>query len=313
MTHLTSMRRSKLVGLVILVAIFLSGCGLYRGLARTTEKIGESITGSDGSLRKKIGITLLNNQAANVTGPLAGQIQTDIHAKLKAVCPDVIWIGPDEPDYPAFIRSPALSASGNFDNVALARAARKNGYQAIFQLSLLNIDVHQYDKGILWFKKTHQTGRLLWSVAIYDSETSAKLLNQSYPYDFNTDSNDIEAIRQSRLDEVSGLTDAIDRSLVIVSKEICKTLKTTPWKGFITQVTDNVITLSSGAGAGLKAGQELMAYAPGEAISGTAGQSYLLQGKKTGKIRITRVMEDQAEAESMGDTVVESGGMVQTR
>jgi hypothetical protein len=313
MTNFTFSHLFNRIGVVILAAVFLGGCGLYSGLSRTTEKIGQSISGSDGSFRKKVGIVSLNNLAANAKGPLAEQIQADFQKKLKDSCANVLWIGPGDPNYPDFIRNPALSPSKDFDNLALANAARKTGYQAILQLSLLNIDVHQYDKGVLWFKKTQQNGRLLWSVVIYDSETSAKLLNFSHPFDFKIDSNDIEAIRQAKLNEVSGLPDAIDRSLAEVSKEICKSLGQTAWKGFITQVSDSVITLSSGADAGLKVGQELTAYAPGETISGVAGRSYLLQGKKVGKIRITRVSGNQAEAEPIGNAAVESGGMVQVR
>ena len=306
-------QKIHLFGILLLASVFFTGCGLFSGLTRTSHKIGQTITGSGDDLRKKVGVTLPKNFSVNVDAPLMEKIRLDFENRLQTTCPNVQWVLPGKENYPGFIRNPVLAPNGEIDNMALVNAGRIAGFQAVLQLSLLNIDVHQYDKGILWFKKTHQTGRLIWSVVIYDIASGAKLLNNSYPNDFKANPDEIDAIREGKLNQVSGLPDAVDRSIQGICEDICKQLRQTVWKGFILQVSEGSVTISSGSGAGLKAGQELTAYHPGEPISGPQSTRFLLQGKPTGKVRVTQVDENQSRAEPIGDISVESGGTVQSR
>jgi hypothetical protein len=80
-----------------------------------------------------------------------------------------------------------------------------------------------------------------------------------------------------------------------VSDQLCDT----PWKGYITGISGDVITLSAGEDVGLAPGDVLEVYGVSGAIEGPEGQTYLLSGPKIGEIRLTGVGKDESEAETV--------------
>ncbi len=288
----------------------LPGCGWFSGTANPVKAVSKLWRSTDSGLVMRIGISPISSPKSTIEPGAMGRFQTTFEEQLRALKISAIWVGPGAPNCPDFIKSPSLNPAGDFDNVAFARESRKWGFQALVRLSLVSYDVHERSTGFLWFQKSVEEGRFLWNVAVYDSETGAKIDEVLYPAAFKADENDLKLIREGRIQDVSEGWRTAEKSLTALAKTVSDILADLPWKGFVTEVAADRITLSSGTEAGLTVGRELSLTSPATLFEGKNGQQFFLPGKTIGKIRITSVSPNRSEAVALDGVQAEKGSTV---
>ena len=290
----------------------LSGCSWFSGTSNPVKAVTKLWRSADSGLVMRIGISPISPPRLTIEPGAMERFQNAFEEQLRALKIPAIWIGPGAADCPNFIKSPSITPAGDFDNVAFARESRKWGIQALVRLSLLAYDVHERSTGFLWFQKSVEEGRFLWNVAVYDSETGAKMDEVLYPMTFKANENDLKFIREGKIREVQEGYRSAEKSLTTLAKTVADILADLPWKGFVTEVAADRLTLSSGAEAGLTVGRELALTSPATLFEGKHGQQFFLPGKPIGKIRITSVFPNRSDAIALDGVQVEKGSTVRS-
>lgn len=297
--------------LMLLIGI-LPGCSWFSGTANPVKAVSKLWRSADSGLVMRIGISPISPPKSTLEPGALDRFQQSFEEQLRGLKIPAVWVGPGAPDCPDFIKSPSINPAGAFDNVAFARESRKWGFQGLVRISLLAYDVHERSTGYLWFQKSVEEGRFLWNIAVYDSETGAKMDEVLYPATFKADENDLKLIREGRVRNVQEGYRAAEKSLATLAKTVSDILADLPWKGFVTEVAADRIVLSSGSEAGLTVGRELALASPATLFEGKDGQQFFLPGKTIGKVRITSVSPNRAEAVVLDGVQAEKGSTVRS-
>jgi hypothetical protein len=295
--------RSLLLIFPVLAAVFLSGCGAYTNLKKSTENIVRDFRAPDDDLKKSVFRVALYNQVAASRQDLGEAIASRYGESLPQSCPVLLLIGPD--NQPAYqpLNQLFQNASGPMDNLALVRIGKQLGLTAVVSSRFYAIAIRKEDTGILWLRKKLPFAWISASTEVFDIETGAKFMDQTFTREIELDEDSAEQVKKGNVASVPKIDKAVNEIIKEMADAVCDALIRKPWKGFVTRVSGDGLTLSSGSDAGLAVGRVLKVYGPGSRIQGTEGQTYLLPGNNIGEIRITAVRSDSADAE-----IVSGGG-----
>jgi hypothetical protein len=148
--------------------------------------------------------------------------------------------------------------------------------------------------GILLWKKPESRLRLLILVEIYSAETGTKLLNRTVEFETEISGAAPEvgdALRPADMDLVGkGLEELAER----VGKAAGGVLAELPWQGYVTNVVDDRITLSSNVESGLEPGNMLTLF-DSKILDGDDGRKYFLPSHPVGRMQVTAVNDDRTE------------------
>ncbi len=205
-------------------------------------------------------------------------------------------VKPGDAECPDFLNSPLSLETGRFDNLALAKAGRRLGMNAIVTGAFIDIKVYKEKQGLLWFKDDKNFLRVLISCEVYDVETGAELLDESFDYEVGIDETEFASIKAEKIKDTTALKDSLAYIAEVMGEKICETVGILPWKGYIVSTVNDKIIISSGRRAGLSRGDILEVYESGKIIQGKDGRRFFLPGLKTGEIKITEVYPDNAHA-----------------
>jgi hypothetical protein len=309
------MMRFRMIPVLILlpVAALLSGCGAYSSVIKSTENMVRDFRAPDDDLKKTVFRVALNNQVAASRQDMGDAIDSRYRESLPRSCPVLLLTGQDNlPEYQS-LNQLFQSLSGPADNLSLVRIGKQFGLSAVVTSRFYAIAVRQQDTGLLWFRKKLPFAWISASTEVYDIETGAKFLDQTFTREVELDEDNAEQVRKGNVGSVSAVETAVDEIIQEMADTVCDALVRKPWKGFVTRVSGDSLTISSGSGSGLSAGRVLKVYGPGPRIQGTEGQTYLLPGKKIGDIRITTVDSNNADAEIISGNGFQIDDVVKTK
>ncbi len=201
---------------------------------------------------------------------------------------------PGETGYPEGLGGFRRDGFGRLDAFPMATFARQENINAVVTGMILDATVGSEVGGVLLWKKPENRLRLLILVEIYSAETGSKLLNRTIEFETEISSAAPEvgeALRPSDMDLVSeGLEELAER----IGKSAGGVLAELPWQGYVTNVVDDRITLSSDAGSGLEPGHVLILF-DSKILDGEDGRKYFLPSRPVGKMQVTDVNDDRAE------------------
>lgn len=273
----------------------IAGCSTYSTIKKSTRKIVRDITAVD-DMKKKVAISFFANHTSFTNQNLEELFQKNLAETINRACSDILLIKPGDAECPDFLTRPLLPETGPLDNLALAKAGRRLGLNAIITGAFIDIKVYKEKQGFLWFKDDKNFLRVLISCDVYDIETGAKLLDESFDYETGIDESEFTSIKAKKIKDTTALKNALAHITEAMGEKICDTIGILPWKGYVVSIENDKIIISSGRRAGLLRGDMLEVYESGNMIQGKDGLRFFLPGLKTGEIKITDVYPDKAHA-----------------
>jgi len=270
------------------MAVFLAiGCA-------TTKKITGDITGGGKALKKKIAFLPTVNKTGYGGKDFQKFARAHLNTFLKRFCDDLIIM--DSEKARSLLEEIPRLASGQIDNLALAKLGRALGFNAVLEESLSEISFVEDQRGAWGFKDTCVLVQISVYVRAYAIETGAVLFDEVFHNEVVLSEGESEEKNETSEYDKWIADRVLAKITPEISKRICYHLDNERWKGYVTYVSENTFTISAGKDVGLAVGDVLEVFGTGEPIKGQAGQFYLVSGSKIGELRITRVHRNRAEA-----------------
>jgi len=298
--------------LLVYVPLFTS-CSPFSSLKKTTKKISRSFKGSGGGLKLKIGITPFKNATFFVNPELEETLNQTFAETIRTECRDIFFLKPGDEQYPDILVNLPTLASGGVDNVAMVTTGRQLGLNAIVISSLINLTEKKEERGMLWFKDFRFFVQIGISVEIYDTETGAKVMDESFIREIEVEEADLELIKAKNKINLPAVTDALMKITRDMGEKTCDVVSDQAWQGYVISVTGDKIIISSGEKVGLLPGKQFEVYDSGNIIEGTGGHRFFIPGNKTGKIKIISVYPDRSEAVAVSNQGIKEGNSVRPK
>jgi hypothetical protein len=303
------------VGLLFfLSAIFMmTGCSTVHSIEKSTKNMVRDFRAPDSDLKKKIALMPFENKTTFKDGGLAGKIIENLARAITSSCSNILLEKPGDSGYPDELARLAAQMPGQIDNFELAKIGRRFGLNGVVTGSVINISPDNKKKGILWFKDTHYYVQVQISAQAYDTETAAKLLDESFVHEVEVDEADLESIQTESGIQASIMDEALRAIVDKMGEKICNAVVWQPWKGFIASVNAHRIMINSGQKAGLKIGELFDVFDNSGVFKGAGGQRFFIPGVKVGEIKITSVYPDTAEAVLLSGHDIRAGFSIRTK
>lgn len=292
--------------------VMIAGCSTYLSIKKSTKKIVRDITAVD-DIKKRIAISFFANHTSYTNQNLEESFQKNLAETINRACLDILLIKPGDAGCPDFLTRPLLREPDHLDNLALAKAGQRLGLNAIITGALVDIKVYKEKQGFMWFKDDKNFLRVLISCEVYDVETGAKLLDESFDYEDRIDESEFASIKAKKVKEAAALKNALTHIAEAMGEKICDTVSALPWKGYVVSTADNRIIISAGRRVGLLRGDILEVYESGKIIQGKGGQRFFMPGLKTSEIKITAVYPDKAYAVLVTGDTIKAGSSVRVK
>ncbi|MDM8541396.1 hypothetical protein QUF90_09930 [Desulfococcaceae bacterium HSG9] len=291
-----------LYGICLLIALlFISyGCTTVSkfgtDISKKTKKVLQNIKAPKRNLNKKIGFILFENKTLFKNNNLETVFTKRLGESVKQHCPSVTVVMPEDKDFPDILTGMPRHPSGRIDNMVLANMAKQLGLSAIVTGSLHDISEGAEEKGILWFKDTHNFISTKLIVEVFDSQSAAKLLDNVYVHESEVGETEYEMMKARKADGLPELDIALENIAITMGGEICNKIAKQPWRAYIVEVNEKTATISSGSQVGVKYGNLFDIFSSGTILKGAAGQRFHAPGHKIGELKITDVKPGKAQA-----------------
>lgn len=289
---------------LIFSLLMIAGCSTYSSMEKKAKHVVRDFRAPDSDLKKKVAITPFENRTTFKRNELEQVLVKDLTEGILSSCPDILLQKPGDPD--SLTKLPR-EASGGVNNFEVAKVGRRLGLNAIVTGALNDIRYTQKKKGILWFKDTHHFIHVQVMIAVYGTETGAKLLDESFMHEIEIDESDLESTDAEGEILTYIKNEAFKHIVDDISERICSTIVSRRWRGYITAINSGVIMISAGKRAGLMPGNIFEVYNSTETFQGAGGHRFFIPGLKTGEIKVTEVHDDTAEAVRISGSDIRAG------
>ena len=264
-----------------------------------------------GSLRKSMGMAVFENRTVYTLVDFQETLRNHLAGALQRNCSGLIILKDDDENYPSdFEKLPRLSYGG-IDSFKLCETGRELGLTAIITGSITDIKTGDEPRGILLWKDSYPVISLTVHVDVLDTETGTKLLNESFTHKKYSDDIEMESIKSGKI-EPAFLKEAFEHIAGEAGKKVCEMMRRESWKGYISSVSGDKITISSGSNMGVVQGKAFEVFG-NSLIVGMQGHRFLVAGPKTGEVKITGVFGDSAEALIVSGDSIREGNTVRPK
>lgn len=264
-----------------------------------------------GSLRKSMGMAVFENRTVYTLVDFQETLRNHLAGALQRNCSGLIILKDDDENYPSdFEKLPRLSYGG-IDSFKLCETGRELGLTAIMTGSITDIKTGDEPRGILRWKDSYPVISLTVHVDVLDTETGTKLLNESFTHKKYSDDIEMESIKSGGI-EPAFLKEAFEHIAGEAGKKVCEMMRRESWKGYISSVSGDKITISSGSNMGVVQGKAFEVFG-NSLIVGMQGHRFLVPGPKTGEVKITGVLGDSAEALIVSGDSIREGNTVRPK
>jgi hypothetical protein len=281
-------------------------------VTKTTKKLARKIRFSDDDLQRMAAVIGFENKSLYRSKDFTRLFRKGIPEFLNHECDDVTVADSDDDENLKGFKELPMLPSGRVDNFALAIIGRGLGLNAVVTGSLDDIGLLNELRGMVW-KDTHHLIQILVSVEVYDTETGAKILDQSFSRKVEIEELDYELMQSEGKMILPDLNETLSDLIREMGETICWAVEDQSWNGFIIAIDGDNIILSAGSRAGLEPGDEFEVFDTSRVIEGLNGQRFFYHGQKTGEIRIVEVEPDKAKAVIASDEGIKTGNSVRVK
>lgn len=288
--------------LLIFLSLFIAGCG-------AGKKAPEAAEGSDAELRipplpiesvdrnrltPRIALAWFENRTTLAPSLMDEVFYGRMIPLLQEKSGNTRIILPDDVAYPKGLESFSRDAFGRLDAFGLAVFARQENLNAVVTGMVLDAAVSNELSGFLLWKAPEGRLRVLLLVEVYSAETATKLFSQTFEYEIEVSGKAPDSTEELRKTDMPLIRQALGELAEKIGKQVGDVLEDLPWRGYVTNIVDDRITLSSGAENGLEQGNILGLY-DSRILDGLDGRKYFLPSDAIGRMQVTDVFEDRTE------------------
>jgi hypothetical protein len=281
-------------------------------VAKTTRKITRKIRFSDDDLQRMAAVIGFENKSLYRSQDFTRLFRKGIPEYLNNECDDVTVANLDNGEEVKSFKELPMLPSGEIDNFALAVIGRQLGLNAIVTGCLDDIGLLNELRGMVW-KDTHHLIQILVSVEVYDTETGAKILDESFSRKVEIEEMDYELMQSEGKMILPDMNETLSDLIGEMGETICWAIEDQPWNGFIIAVDGDKIILSAGRRSGLEAGDEFEVFDTSRILEGRNGQRFFYHGQKTGEVKIVEVEPDKARAIIVSDKGIKTGNSLRVK
>jgi len=264
-----------------------------------------------GSLRKSMGMAVFENRTVYTLIDFQETLRNNLAGALQRNCSGLIILKDNDENYPSdFEKLPRLS-SGGIDSFKLCKTGRELGLTAIMTGSIADIKTGDESRGILLWKDSYPVISLTVRINVLDTETGTKLLDESFTHKKYSDEIEMESIKSGKI-EPAFFKEAFLHIAGEAGKKVCERMKRESWKGYVSAVSGDKVTISSGNNTGVVQGKAFEVFG-NSLIVGMQGHRFLVPGPKTGEVKITGVFGDSAEALIVSGDSIREGNTVRAK
>ncbi len=303
------------VGILFFLLIFISikGCSTVSSLEKSTKRMVRDFKAPDSDLKKRVGILLFENKTDLANKDVEKKFIRDLSETIASSCPNILLEKPGDPGYPVGLTRVPRARSGWIDNMELAKTGRQLGLNAIVTGALITVTPNKKKQGVLWLKDTHYYVQVRIAAEVFDTETGAKLLDESFVNEIEVDEVDLESIHADKRMNAIIANEAFEAIADEMGEKICNAIVFQPWKGFIASIDSKKVYLNFGKNIDLKIGDLFEVFDSSSIFEGMEGHRFFKPGFKTGEIKITAVYADTSEAILVSGHDIRSGFCVRPK
>ncbi|MBW2489912.1 MAG: hypothetical protein JRE65_02020 [Deltaproteobacteria bacterium] len=303
------------VGILFFLLGFISikGCSTVSSLEKSTKRMVRDFKAPDSDLKKRVGILLFENKTDLANKDVEKKFIRDLSETIASSCPNILLEKPGDPGYPVDLTRVPRARSGWIDNMELAKTGRQLGLNAIVTGALITVTPNKKKQGVLWLKDTHYYVQVRIAAEVFDTETGAKLLDESFVNEIEVDEVDLESIHADKRMNAIIANEAFEAIADEMGEKICNAIVFQPWKGFIASIDSKKVYLNFGKNIDLKIGDLFEVFDSSSIFEGLEGHRFFKPGFKTGEIKITAVYADTSEAILVSGHDIRSGFCVRPK
>jgi hypothetical protein len=264
----------------------LSGCGtavkIKKGAKNLTRK-ANPFSASDSGLRRKVGVARLQDRT-HYPPDAHKWVQERFTDAMRAENAGLLLVGVGD------------IAHGRIDNLALADSAKRQGLSAVVTGAITEISTDKEETGFLWFTDVSSFLRVVMMISVYDPETGAKMLDDSFVYHEEISVDDAKVVAARQPVKTAIVDEALRELADEAAEAVADVIADQPWKTFIIAVDGERLAIPSGEDVGLKTGRALFVFNTLRVIDGLEGHRYYVPGNQLGAVRLTEVGKERSIA-----------------
>jgi len=308
-------RRGTRFVLILACALFsMAGCGTWGKAKNATLNLFDGFGGKGERVKQRIALIPFENRTPWDENQTHTLFMAQLVEMLGKKCPQLILVGPGDPDYPEALRRVDPTAAGTLDNIGLAKTCREAGLNGVITGQLTHISAEEEKQGIYGFRKTIRVARIKLDAVMYHAGTAAKLMDESFSFDVEMVVVESATSTRKWVINDAAIKEPLADCASTAAKAVCEKINSTPWEAAILSVEGDRALIPFGEFSGLSVGDKLDVCGEGRTVGAAGGYRYIIPGVKFGEMKISAVFPRKAEVTaSEGIGAIKVGNIVRLK